>query len=48
MSRFFVWLRLEVEATDVENAQEVVDQAVMAATVDGVEDISQEDLEEEK
>jgi len=48
MSRFFVWLRLEVEATDIENAQEVVDSAMQQATVDGVEDISQEDLEEEE
>lgn len=48
MSRFFVWLRLEVEATDVEVAQEVVDAALLAATVDGVEDITQEDLEEEE
>ena len=47
MSRFFIWLRVEVEATDLENAQEVVDEAMVGATVDGVEDITQEDIEEE-
>ncbi len=47
MSRYFVWLRLEVEAISVENAQEVIDNAVFCAAVDGVEDVSQEDIEEE-
>ena len=46
MSRFTVSLKLEIEATDADDLNDIIDE--IGLTVTGVEDITTEEIEEEQ
>jgi len=46
MSRFTVTLKLEIEATDLEDVEDIIGE--MYATVSGIEDVTTEEIIEEE